>query len=828
MPASFYGVLLGLCCLVSAQALEPIFSKVYQTGDKPGWGAGSVQAEGEVRFLRVESANASANTLAFERIDIPEKLRGTTVTLYASVRAANITQASPPRNAAKFLVQREGPGGSALGFGVMHPETDGQWHTVSWSRQLEDNIESLRVDMGLFKCLGRLDVRALALLEGEKKDLDWEAIPAGSPTQAQEAQPVEPLAQLDRIDVTAEPFNADPKGISDSTAAIQNALDRAVATKLDNGFQQVLYFPEGTYLLSDTLTLRATNGDDPRAKDITFLGVGPGKTTLRLADNSPKFQEGNKPVVIFLEGERSNVAFFNEVRELTIDTGAGNPGATALDFIANNIGTIRNVVLKSSDPNGAGKIGLRMTRQLGGQSLISNLEVHGFDIGIEIKHPISGYTFEDILLKDQNQVGLRNDGKAVSIHRLRSSNTVPAIQNLSKAGLITVVSAELLGGAEGVMGIDNQAGGMLLRDVKIEGYGMAVNNRGETVQTLPNGLWTSDPAVGIGKMPAFLPVKDTPIVPVAEASDTFRIDTAYIESYIEKNEGAIEADAIQAALDSGKTDIVFERRGYKLYKPITIRGNVRRVDMNYGNLTPKGKDMQENWGAVITVEDTAHPVLLLEKFGVNFSHGHRYYHIQNDRNQALIIRDSMFAVGSHTYRNSGTGDLFLENFQSIFRVDNHHLKHKQAPTKDLPGKPGWVFRNQNVWARQYNPERDSRGYQELLSPHTVVDGGTFWAMGYKLGEFDGPYVEVVNGGRAEFWGGFVNTISGQPVDGRAMFVVTEGSLIVSGVERSTGAISHPIVLKGKNGEEILHAEFPYRRDDGGAIIFPLLFSSSSP
>lgn len=636
-----------------------------------------------------------------------------------------------------------------------------------------------------------------------------------------------PIADIlplqDRIDVTGAPYHADPTGKQDSTAAIQKAIDGAVETALARGFQQVLYFPTGTYLVSDSLTLRATKGDDPRAKYITFLGAGPDQSILRLADNSQEFQSGERPVMLFLDADRSNVAFFLEIRDLTIDIGAGNPGATAVDFIANNIGTIRNVVIKSSDANGAGKIGLRMTRNLGGQSLITNLEVHGFDIGIDIKQEISGYTFEDLVLKNQNHVGLRNDRKAVAIHRLRSNNQVPALQNINKEGLITVISAELLGGSEEVTAIDNQAGGMLLRDIEIQGYGTAVNNRGATVAELPKGLWTSDPAVGIGQMPDFLPVKDAPKVPIAEASDTFRIDSAYIASYIKTNEGAIEADAIQAALDSGKTDIVFERRSYHVHKPLIIRGNVRRVDVNYGNISPKGKDMQENWGAVITVEDTAHPVLLLEKFGVHFSHGHRFYHIQNNRNQTLIIRDAMLGVGSHIYRNSGTGDLFIENVANIFRVDNHHLRHKQAPKKDLPGKPGWVFRNQNVWARQYNPERDSRGYEALLSSHTVVDGGTFWAMGYKLGEFDGPYVEVINGGRAEFWGGFVNTISGVPVDGRAMFIANGGSLMISGVERSTGKISHPLVLKGLDGKEILHAEFPYRRDDRGAIIFPLIY-----
>jgi hypothetical protein len=95
-------------------------------------------------------------------------------------------------------------------------------------------------------------------------------------------------------------------------------------------------------------------------------------------------------------------------------------------------------------------------------------------------------------------------------------------------------------------------------------------------------------------------------------------------------------------------------------------------------------------------------------------------------------------------------------------------------------------------------------------------------------EFDGPYLKVVNGGRAELWGGFVNTIGGQHVDGRAMFIDNGGSLIASGVQRASGDASHPIVLKQADGEKILHADFPYRRGDDGAIIFPLIYSTSKP
>ncbi|MEM6561826.1 MAG: glycosyl hydrolase family 28-related protein, partial [Planctomycetota bacterium] len=81
------------------------------------------------------------------------------------------------------------------------------------------------------------------------------------------------------LDVTAPEFGADPTGKTDSTAAIQAAID-AAREQIRDGLQNrrvrrgsgnakgqedpgtsnaTVYFPAGTYLVSDTLTL----GKDP-------------------------------------------------------------------------------------------------------------------------------------------------------------------------------------------------------------------------------------------------------------------------------------------------------------------------------------------------------------------------------------------------------------------------------------------------------------------------------------------------------------------------------------------------------------------------------------
>lgn len=54
--------------------------------------------------------------------------------------------------------------------------------------------------------------------------------------------------QLGILDVTKAPYNADPTGVNDSTAAIQQAVNDSCSERL------ICFFPSGTYLISDTIS----------------------------------------------------------------------------------------------------------------------------------------------------------------------------------------------------------------------------------------------------------------------------------------------------------------------------------------------------------------------------------------------------------------------------------------------------------------------------------------------------------------------------------------------------------------------------------------------
>ncbi|NOY81421.1 MAG: hypothetical protein GXP31_10510 [Kiritimatiellaeota bacterium] len=71
------------------------------------------------------------------------------------------------------------------------------------------------------------------------------------------------LAKLGLVDATAAPFNADPTGKRDATAALQRAIDFA------RDAQMVCFLPPGTYTVSDTLVMR--HGIHMRSHRATFM-----------------------------------------------------------------------------------------------------------------------------------------------------------------------------------------------------------------------------------------------------------------------------------------------------------------------------------------------------------------------------------------------------------------------------------------------------------------------------------------------------------------------------------------------------------------------------
>ncbi|NJM14222.1 MAG: hypothetical protein HC896_01520 [Bacteroidales bacterium] len=252
------------------------------------------------------------------------------------------------------------------------------------------------------------------------------------------------------VNVALPPYNADSTGKTDATEAINKALE-------DNPSQgAIIYLPQGTYLISNTLVWGSGQ------KNTILQGKGIGKTIIKLKDNCSGFNNAGIEKEMIYTGTDPAQRFRNALRDLTIHTGLGNPGATGAKFCANNQGGIFNVIIKSGD--GTGKYGVNFAYAgENGPLLVKDVVVEGFDIGFYCSGAINSQTFSRITLKNQNQYGIYNNGQVANIEDLVSINSVPAIFNTSSTSVMTIVGAKCTGYGEAdqVPAIKNGTGAIM-------------------------------------------------------------------------------------------------------------------------------------------------------------------------------------------------------------------------------------------------------------------------------------------------------------------------------------------------------------------------------
>lgn len=539
------------------------------------------------------------------------------------------------------------------------------------------------------------------------------------------------------VNVKAAPYRAQGDGVTDDTNAIQQALFDVM------GQHKLLYFPEGTYLVSRTLLWSKKNSAGKDAWGKNFLqGQNVKRTIIRLKDGV--YPDQQQPAsIMWCGGFGSADWFHNYVQDLTFDVGRNNPGAIGLQFYSNNSGAVRNCRFLA--PEGSGLIGLDLGhRDMNGPLLVRNCEVVGFQRGISTSRAVNGQTFEHITLRGQTQFGFTNEGQAISVRGLVSDNAVPAIQTY---GTLCLDSARLTGqaGAARAPAIVNFNGGRIyLRDIVTTGYGRALGDvatpdsaaafritgddkpgsAGPNIDEYSSHPATSPFPSAAGSLR--LAVKEPPVVPVDDPSTWANVDEFGADPSGKDDSSA----AIQRAVDSGATTL-FLPGTYELRSTVVIRGAVRRV-VGVGGIVDYLRKVTPDFRIV----DGPSPVVSFEHFA--YIHGG----LEIDAKRTVLLRSVADCDLVMTDKAVG-GELFLED------VVTHHLKLKQ----------------QRVWARQLNVENEG--------PHIVNDRSDLWVLGYKT-ERGGTLLETRGGGRSEILGGFSYTTTAGKL--APMFVTDNSSV----------------------------------------------------
>ncbi len=585
------------------------------------------------------------------------------------------------------------------------------------------------------------------------------------------------------VDVTKAPYSIDNTGKQDVTQAIRAMIQDVWHNGQPALRLKTLYFPNGTYRLTDTIDDMAVNkqGKNQAVHRLYWLGQSRDKTLFKLDDNLPAFQDPKKPKgMIRTEsiGVNGNDAYQNSFANLTLDVGAGNPGAAGIDYLASNNGEIHDVTIRAPEDSGAA--GLMMVRQWPGPTFVKNLEVDGFDYGVKLAKMEYSITFEHLVLNNQRQAGFFNQDNCPFIRDLQSVNKVPAVVNTGAAGLLVLVDSKLSGGDSANAAVEN-AGGAFLRNVETTGYGKGLKNTASGGNAdAPPGLiteYTSHPVIttkGFSSSRStslHLEVRETPLFEDNDFSHWYSVgnktkpDTGMTD----------QADQIQAAIDEaaaqGKTTFYFIPGQYMVGHTLNFHGSIRRVlglgavlrTLDDGMFKKEASDLpapappapappiqaantnvaaaatpaaplpspssiKSDYGPpVFRVSDLQGDDIEFSQFCIvpNFTAVGKVncYGFQQDTDKTVVLRD--FESSDPCYRASDkAGDLYLET-----GVGN-----------------GWLFEHpgQKIWARQLDPEGNA-------SPKVLNVGSKLWVLGLKT-EKPGIQVDSSKGAETEVLG----------------------------------------------------------------------------
>ncbi|MEM9480709.1 MAG: glycosyl hydrolase family 28-related protein [Verrucomicrobiota bacterium] len=618
------------------------------------------------------------------------------------------------------------------------------------------------------------------------------------------------------LDITKPPFNAKGDGVTDDTAAFVKAYDFILAEQDKFGYSGtamlysrdrfpntegypidgppkasdgsfIIYIPDGEYLVSDTIIYSMPDRTPSKRRAtfmkrgveragatgwerliwVRFIGQSRDGTIIRLKDNAPGFAKGaEKAVLAYGKSKFNNRKGINAVRNLTINTGSGNPGAVALDFTSANKAQLRNLRVVSGDGSGACGILFRRPPVIGYHS---DIIVEGFDhgIGSRVGHACAP-VFEYVTLKNQKQAGIylgkRREGDGGKGEAMLAARKIKAVGSAPAAVLDVEGGHLILTDSQLETPVQRNHGEYFLRNIQSSGDAISEKISGPVFHAKgqkPESLNLLHPEA---------PSLEWPSGPEEWATP---------EQFGAKADGETDdTAAIQKAFDSGKPFIFLPQANYVVSENIRVPASVRQVDGMF----------RLNLGLTFSVEeDSETPIRFVDVFRAGVRHACP---------RPVVLE--MYEAGYANTEKSAGGQLYLLN-------GTYPRPRLNKGNLDVYG---WSVNNEGTGLP------------------VVVDNANSWIFGFKTER--GPVLEVTNGASLEVLGATIGV--GTPDRGAIINNESSLTLVAnkSAGKWEDSAVAITETINGKT-TDFMAADLPLRvKDVDGYHFIPMYTGRKQP
>ena len=607
--------------------------------------------------------------------------------------------------------------------------------------------------------------------------------------------------------INVRDYGAVGDGSHDDTQAFIDAL-QASSVREESWHVRIVQVPAGTYRITDTLVKRYREGGYNAG--FVLVGAGESRTVLRLDDHAAAFQDPSHPkAVIYTTGKgvaqapkggyalrgEGNDAFSNFVEDLTVNTGAGNPGAIGIDYLASNQGALRQVTV-----TGSGHTGVALTRPWFGPGLLQNVTVEGFETGIDVGSLNASVTMDGIRLSGQAHTGLRNSDNLVSVHDLTvhtggNAEVVP-VSNTTAPGMVVIDGASIEGGGTAV----SNAGMAYLRDVRFTGAATALGQPVSANAPL-EGVYRGGTRLADASPPWHLQAAAEPLSPPEPASRWVSAAT-YLQGAAPGDTGIDVTAALKAAFASGAHTVYLPFGVYVLTADLDVPSSVQHiVGMNSTIVwRPTGNHAADAAPSGLLRTHNTGP-LLIEKLVFSFPAGH-HVAVEVSGTGPVVLRD-IVGLGALFTRDATGGPLWLNDISGGFLLQ--------------------IAGRSPVWGIQVDTEGGgARG--GLPSVRITNNGAAMWLLGLKS-EGNNTLVAASGGAVTDILGVLCSPLGSATMP---LFQASNAQLSATGLELAwTPAATYRDILQQIQGasDSTLDAnQFPPRPQTQG-IFLPRVITS---